>query len=142
MICLHLNHHFGTLFWVDFSAYISPQKTFAAKFANNLGLNFQLFPAIFEHIFCVGYDYDLYAAPEWHIAFFRILHGILLLVMVREIAKKLIKIIISSFTGPITEQNIRQRPIEVTLNYTVYAIIGFTCAFIAPLMFSILGLYR
>ena len=62
--------------------------------------------------------------------------------MVREFAKKLIKIIISSFTGPITEQNIRQRPIEVPLNYTLYSLIGFTTVFIAPLMFSKLGLYR
>lgn len=90
----------------------------------------------------LGYDYDLYAAPEAHIAFFRIVHGLILTFLIRDTAKKYIKVIIAHFTGPITEHNIRQRNIEVTFNYAVYALTGFTVTFLAPLLFTKLGLYQ
>merc|ERR1712130_63723 len=90
----------------------------------------------------MGYDYDLYAAPEAHIAFFRILHGIILVGIVRELAKTYVKKLLTYLTGPITEHNIRKRNVEVPLNYLVYVVIGITCTFVAPIMFTKLGLYR
>ena len=87
-------------------------------------------------------DYDVYDTPEWHIAFFRILHGLLLTAFVREVAKKYMKKILTLINGPITEKNISERKIEVPLQFVVYTLVGLSVTFITPFLFLKLGLYR
>ena len=87
-------------------------------------------------------DYDVFDAPEWHIAFFRILHGLLLTAFVREMAKKYMKKILTKINGQITEKNIGERKIEVPLQFVVYTLTGLSVTFLTPLLFLKLGLYR
>ncbi|CAG5107111.1 Oidioi.mRNA.OKI2018_I69.chr1.g3151.t1.cds [Oikopleura dioica] len=89
-----------------------------------------------------GLDYDIYDQPEWHIIFFRVIHGLLLTAGAREVAKTAMKSLLSKVFGPITSENIRKQAIEVPLQYFTYTFVGFTAVYLAPLLFLNLGLYR
>lgn len=89
-----------------------------------------------------GLDYDQYAVPELHIAFFRLLHGILLTVGVREIAKSLLLSLFCRVHGEMSEGKKRMRNVEVPLQFITYTAVGFTATFAVPLLFLGLGLYR
>jgi len=89
-----------------------------------------------------GLDYDVFAQPEWHIIVFRVVHGLLLTGLAREVAKNAMKKILTKVFGPIDSENIRKQAIEVPLQYFTYTFVGFTVVYLAPLLLLNLGLYR
>jgi len=90
----------------------------------------------------LAFDYDNYAAPEWHIAFFRILHGIIIIGAVRSGSKNLFSRLIEYCYQPITPANVKSRSIEVPLTFTIYTLLGVSVAFVVPLINAQLGLYQ
>ena len=90
----------------------------------------------------LAFDYDSYMAPDWHICFYRILHGIIIVGGVRSGSKALISQMIEYFYQPITANNVKTRSIEVPLTFSIYTLIGFSVAFVIPLINASLGLYQ
>jgi len=90
----------------------------------------------------LGLDYDSFTTPELHFLFFRIIHGLIIVFLVRDFMKSAMKKVLSQIHGPITDKNIKDRGIEVPLTFSIYSVIGFTVSFIIPAVNAQLGLYR
>jgi len=90
----------------------------------------------------LAFDYDSYMTPDWHICFYRILHGIIIVGVVRSGSKTLISQMIEYLYQPITANNVKTRSIEVPLTFSIYTLIGFSVAFVIPLINASLGLYQ
>ena len=94
-------------------------------------------------IIFLEYDYDSFAAPDLHIAFFRIIHGLLIVFFIRDLVKSIMKrILAKAHRAPITASNVRTQSIEVPLTFTVYSIVGFSVVFVVPAINKALGLYK
>jgi hypothetical protein len=69
-------------------------------------------------------------------------HGTHIIFFVRDFMKSAMKKVLSKIHGPITDENIKDRGIEVPLTFSIYSVIGFTVSFIIPAVNAQLGLYR